>query len=99
MDYHGIHAASTRAAAECGAQSIQIRRWTSRDHFYVSVFGVAHPAVKAQRARFTVHKPAEADALDTSFDEIVSDHGIEASVAEESHRRKSRQEGPGTAPE
>ncbi len=44
------------------------------DYFDIATFGVFHPPAQAQRRCFAMHKPAKADALNSSLNKKSSNH-------------------------
>ena len=71
---HPIDAAPARPFAQGDAQFSKTFFIAAGDDFDIAIFGVAHPAPKAQLAGLAMHKPAEADTLHAAFDEEVKDH-------------------------
>src|SRR5580698_5551127 len=69
-----IDAAAARAAAQAGAQLVQVGWLAGGDYFHVAVFGVAHPAAQLQLAGLTVNEPAKAYALHTSLYQKMKNH-------------------------
>jgi hypothetical protein len=73
LDY-AVDAAATRAAAEAGAEFIQVRLFAMDYHFHIAIFGVADPAAEVELAGFAVNVPAEAYTLYAAFDQEVENH-------------------------
>jgi hypothetical protein len=71
-----VDTAATGAAAEAGAELIQVRLIAMDQHFYIAIFGVADPAAEVELAGFAVNVPAEAYTLYSALNEEVENHGF-----------------------
>jgi len=78
--YYAVDAASTRTAAQAGAEFVEVSLFAVDYHFNIAVFGVAHPAAQVELAGFAVNVPAEAYTLYAAFDEEVENHATAFSL-------------------
>ena len=85
-----IHAAAARSAAQAGAQLGQVGLVAMRNHLYVALFGVAHPAAQVQLAGFAVYVPPEPNPLHAALNQEMKDHGFQTkpSLADRATPRK-----------
>ena len=69
-----IHAAAARAAAQAGAQLVQVGFVAVDYYLHIAIFGVAHPAAQIELAGLAMDIPAEAYALYAALNEEVKNH-------------------------
>ena len=69
-----VHPRPARAAAEAGAQLVQVLGGAGRNHLQIAIFRVADPAPQFQLACLALHEPAETDTLNTATDKKVKNH-------------------------
>ncbi len=69
-----VDAGAARAAAEAGAELVQIAGIARRDNFHIAVLGVAHPAAQIEFAGLALHEPAKAHPLYAALNEKMEDH-------------------------
>src|SRR5271165_2147135 len=67
-----INARGPRAVLQLATQRSVLLLRAGRHYFHVAVFAVAYPSGDADQRGFALHKPAEADALYASGDEITT---------------------------
>jgi hypothetical protein len=69
-----INAAASRTLSQ-GNLQLREQRFIARGHkLNVSLVGVLHPAAESKLSRLPLHKPAEANTLNTTFDQEMEDH-------------------------
>jgi hypothetical protein len=73
FDY-AVDTAATRAAAEAGAELVEVGLFAVDEDFHIAVFGVADPAAEVEFAGLAVNIPAEAYALYPALNEEVKNH-------------------------
>jgi hypothetical protein len=70
-----IDPAPARPSAQAGAQLGQVRFVSVGYDLNVAVLCVPHPPAQVQLAGLAVYKPAEADALHTTLNQKMKNHG------------------------
>jgi hypothetical protein len=71
---HSIHSAASRTLVQRSPQLCQQRFIAGSHNLNVTLNRVPHPATQAEFSRLTLHKPAEANALNSAFDEEMKHH-------------------------
>jgi hypothetical protein len=71
---HSVHSAASRTLVQCNLQLCQRCFIAGSHNFNITLVRVPHPATKAKFSRLTLHKPAEANALNSAFDEEMKHH-------------------------
>jgi hypothetical protein len=74
MFHYAINAAAPRTAMEAAAELGKIVRLARRNHFYVAILGVTHPATQVEFARLALYEPAETNSLHTSLNQKMKNH-------------------------
>ena len=74
MLHDPVHAAAARAAAQAGAQLVQVLVVPGSNQLYIAVFGVAHPSTQLKLAGLATNKPAKPNPLHTTLNEKVKNH-------------------------